>query len=57
MRPSPPPLMQVVITGDRVVGHLLRRGVAGVEALDRDDRSIGLFPTTDEGAQALGWRP
>jgi hypothetical protein len=53
------PNLQIVIVADHVVGHLLRRGVAGIEAFDRDDRSVGLYQTADEAARAraLGWQP
>jgi hypothetical protein len=46
--------LQMVIAGDgKVVGHLLSRGVAGIEAFDIADCSLGLFPTQHEAADAL----
>jgi hypothetical protein len=51
------PTMQIVIAGRSVAGHLLSRGIAGIEAFDRDDHSIGIFATADEAARALGWQP
>jgi hypothetical protein len=43
----------MVMSGDRVVGHLLRRGIAGIEAFDRDDKSCGLHATAAEAAAIL----
>jgi hypothetical protein len=34
-------------------GHILHRGRCGWEAYDHNDRSIGLFKSQDEAAQAL----
>jgi hypothetical protein len=39
----------------RCIGHVVSRGRDGIEAFDRDDQSIGLYPTNDEAARAL-WR-
>jgi len=48
------PTIQMVIAPDgKVVGHLLSRGVAGTEAFDIDDRSVGLFETEHVAANAL----
>jgi hypothetical protein len=43
----------MVMSGDKVVGHLLRRGVAGIEAFDRDDKSRGVHATAAEAAAAI----
>jgi hypothetical protein len=43
-----------VYAGEICVGHVISRGKTGYEALDRDDKSIGLFPGLDEAASALG---
>jgi hypothetical protein len=42
-----------VYDGRRRVGHLLLRGKVGVEALDVNDRSLGLFPDTKTAAAAV----
>ena len=41
-RPSP---LSYVYDGQQYLGHVLARGKAGYEALDRDDKSIGIFET------------
>jgi hypothetical protein len=33
-----------IVAHGKCVGHLLSRGVAGVEAFGVDDRAIGIFP-------------
>jgi hypothetical protein len=40
-------------TGRRCIGHLFLRGPAGVEGLDRDDRSLGYFPDLASAAAAV----
>jgi hypothetical protein len=52
-RNSYPTSIMAVVVGDRVIGHLLHRGHVGVEAFDRDDRSLGIFPTAAEAAAAI----
>jgi len=47
------PTWQAVYDGQRCIGHLLSRGRLGVEAFDADDRSLGIFPTTQEAAAAI----
>jgi hypothetical protein len=42
-----------VYNGTRCVGHVIARGKRGYEAFDVDDRSVGLFPTAQEAADAL----
>ena len=37
------PAITTVITGGRVTGFLLSRGVMGVEAFDALERSLGMF--------------
>jgi hypothetical protein len=37
-------------SGQKCVGFLLRRGKAGVEAFDRDSRSLGVFPDQQAAA-------
>ncbi len=43
-----------VYVGRICVGHVISRGKTGYEAIDRDDKPIGLFPSVDEAASALG---
>jgi hypothetical protein len=35
------------------LGHVLARGKLGFEAFDADDKSIGIYPTQGEAADAL----
>jgi hypothetical protein len=42
-----------VYDGTRCLGHVLSRGARGVEAFDRNDNSLGNFPTTKDAADAL----
>jgi hypothetical protein len=44
-----------VYDGRDCVGHLIRRGAAGVEAYDINDKSVGLFENDDVAAAAV-WR-
>jgi len=37
------PTMITIIHGDNVAGFLLARGRQGIEAFDRDERSLGVF--------------
>jgi hypothetical protein len=45
--------VRIVVTETGIIGQLLSRGLAGTEAFDIDDRSLGLFATADEAAAAL----
>jgi hypothetical protein len=49
--------MLAVYAGQRCVGHLYRRRKAGFEAFNTDDRSIGLFGSQREAADALSSGP
>jgi hypothetical protein len=42
-----------VYDGRECLGHVLGRGKLGFEALDRDDKSIGIFETQRQAANAL----
>jgi hypothetical protein len=42
-----------VYAGQTRIGHLYRRSKAGFEAFNTDDRSIGLFGSQREAADAL----
>ena len=42
-----------VFDGRECIGHLLPRGKAGIEAYDRDDVSLGLFPNQKTAADAV----
>jgi hypothetical protein len=48
--------MLAVYDGRTCIGHLLLRGKVGVEALDVNDRSLGLFPDTKTAASAVSAR-
>jgi hypothetical protein len=45
--------MAIFSSNDICIGHALWRGRIGIEAFDRDDRSIGLFPTLADATVAL----
>jgi hypothetical protein len=47
------PALRIVVTETGIIGQLLNRGLAGVEAFDIDDRSLGVFATADEAAAAI----
>ena len=51
-RPAAPPLVSVY-DGQQILGHVLARGKAGFEAFDIEDRSVGMFPTQRQAANAL----
>jgi hypothetical protein len=42
-----------VYDGRQCLGHVLSRGPKGFEAFDRDDKSVGIFPTAKQAAGAL----
>src|SRR5262245_16864059 len=44
MKAAPQSSWLAVYDGTRCVGHIIKRGRAGVEAFDTDDRPLGLFP-------------
>jgi hypothetical protein len=46
-----------VYDGARCLGHVLSRGPKGVEAFDRDDNSLGTYPTMQAAADALSKVP
>ena len=45
--------MVAVYDGQRCVGHVLRRGTAGFEAFDADNRSLGTYLSQREAAAAI----
>jgi hypothetical protein len=50
---KPSPTMVSVYDGTRRLGHVLSRGPRGFEAFDRDDKSLGIFETRRQAANAL----
>jgi hypothetical protein len=46
-------MMRVVYAGNTCIGFLLERGRRGVEAFDADERSLGIFPSHHEAAEAV----
>jgi hypothetical protein len=48
-----PTLLVVFDSRQRCLGHLLRRGPKGWEAIDAHDTSLGDYPTKAEAAAAL----
>jgi hypothetical protein len=47
------PRMRLVMTGGTCAGFLLSLGPRGVEALDRDGKSLGAFASAAEAAAAV----
>jgi hypothetical protein len=45
--------LSYVYDGRQCLGHILRRGCQGYEAFDRDDKSIGIFPSQQQAANAI----
>jgi hypothetical protein len=50
---NPTPSLLSVYDGTSCLGHLLNRGRCGWESFDVNDKSRGIFPTTQEAAAAL----
>jgi len=50
---SSEPYMVAIYDGQRCVGHVLRRGTAGFEAFDADNRSLGTYLSQREAAAAI----
>jgi hypothetical protein len=48
--------MLSVYSGTVCLGHLLNRGKLGWEAIDTDDRSLGVFPTQQAASDAISAR-
>jgi hypothetical protein len=51
--PKPAAPLAYVYDGQQCLGHVLGRGKSGFEAFDRDDKSLGLFETQRQAANAL----
>jgi hypothetical protein len=51
--PKPAAPIAYVYDGQQCLGHVLARGKTGYEGFDRDDKSVGIFPTTKQAANAL----
>jgi hypothetical protein len=47
------PTLLSVFDGRRCAGFLLNRGVTGWEAFDADQKSLGVFPTRRDAADAI----
>jgi hypothetical protein len=45
--------MAYVYDGREALGQVIARGKAGFEAFDADDKSVGLFPSQREAANAV----
>ena len=48
-----PASLAYVYDGRQCLGHVLARGKLGHEAFDRDDKSLGVFETQRQAANAL----
>jgi len=53
MTPKPTTPLAYCYDGRKCAGHILGRGPAGFEAFDSNDKSLGLFPTGKQAANAL----
>jgi hypothetical protein len=51
--PKPAASLAYVYDGQQCLGHVLARGKTGFGAFDGDDKSLGLFPTQRQAANAL----
>jgi hypothetical protein len=51
--PKPNAPLAYVYDGQQCLGHVLSRGPKGFEAYDRNDRSLGVFETQRQAANAL----
>jgi hypothetical protein len=47
------PTMFSVYNGRECLGFILNRGKLGHEAFDREQRSLGMYPTAPEAANAV----
>jgi hypothetical protein len=54
-KPAADRSLVTVYDGRDCVGHLIRRGAAGVEAYDINDQSLGVHENDDTAAAAV-WR-
>jgi NUMOD1 domain-containing protein len=45
--------LSYVYDGRQCLGHVIGRGKLGFEAFDRDDKSLGVFPSIRDAANAL----
>jgi hypothetical protein len=45
--------MLALYSGRECAGFLLKRGRAGIEAFDADDKSLGIFPDQQSAANAV----
>jgi hypothetical protein len=52
-KPLPTTGLLSVYAGQQCIGHLIRRGKAGVEAFDVEDRSLGIFSSQHEAIKAV----
>jgi hypothetical protein len=52
-KPLPTTGLLSVYDGQQCIGHLIRRGKAGVEAFDVEDRSLGIFSSQHEAIAAM----
>jgi hypothetical protein len=45
--------MQAVHDGRRCIGFIMKRGRTGFEAFDADEKSLGLYPSSQDAADAV----
>ena len=50
---TPSSVLAYVYDGRQCLGHVLGRGPKGFEAFDRDDKSVGIFETQRQAANAF----
>jgi hypothetical protein len=51
-KPASAPMVSVY-DGTTCIGHVIARGKLGHEAFDREDKSVGVFETQSQAADAL----
>jgi hypothetical protein len=51
--PKPLTPLTYVTDGHEAIGHIIARGRLGFEAFDRDEKSLGIFETQSQAANAL----
>ena len=52
-RPQAPTAMLSVYAGQRCLGHIIAFGKPGFEAFDVDNKSLGIFPSEHDAANAV----
>ena len=51
--PTAPSSWLAIYAGTQCLGHIIKRGMSGVEAFDFEDRPLGLYPDQRAAAAAV----